>query len=153
MVNNKFRSERERCHSTLPPLFKSVHSISSHGATWTTGAPPATFGAVGWIVRVITIGKNLNWGSGVRDYVASDIFRKNPTNDHWPVWSLPLFVSYPYGRVNFEVDFLTILIADSYSSQKSSYINYFSFSKILVGIWPKMQKTGKKQGKFNLPFF
>ena len=67
--------------------------------------------------------------------------------------SLPSNITYPYRRSIFQNWNFSILIADSGSSQKSSYTNYFHFSKILMGTWSKLQKTNKFEGKFNLPSF
>ena len=53
----------------------------------------------------------------------------------------PLFVMPPYGISIFQVDFFTILKADSDSSKKSSYTNYLSFLKIIMGTQSKIRKT------------
>ena len=65
--------------------------------------------------------------------------------------SLPSNITYPYGRSIFQNRNFSILIADSGSSQKSSYTNCFHFFKIPTGTDKKSRKTMEKEGKFNLP--
>ena len=65
----------------------------------------------------------------------------------------PPNLPYPYGRSIFKIHFFAILIADSDSSQKSVYTNYFSFLKILMGTLSKMQKTINNRPCWSYPLF
>ena len=67
--------------------------------------------------------------------------------------SLTSNIIFSYGRSTFLIHNFPILIADSDSSQKSSYTNYFHFSKILMGTRSKLQKNNEFEGRFNLPSF
>ena len=58
---------------------------------------------------------------------------------------LPFNLAYAYGRSFFQIHNFSTLIADLVPPKKLATQTIFAF--------PKLQKTGKIEGKFNLPSF
>ena len=68
--------------------------------------------------------KTLNFGGFLHFWLCpfGDIQKIIARLPAWPFW-----LTLPYGRSIFQIDFFVILIADSDSSRKSTYTSYFLF--------------------------